>query len=64
MKNILQMIIIEKVANNFALNPKNWKNMINASRELEYALGDNNKKLNNETESIIVQRRATRASRI
>ena len=49
---------------NFALNPKNWKNMINASRELEYALGDNNKKIEpNETESIIVQRRATRASR-
>ena len=38
--------------------------MIDASRELEQALGDDNKKIEtNEIESIIVQRRATRASR-
>ncbi len=49
---------------NFALNPKSWRNMIDASRELEQALGDDNKKIEtNEIESIIVQRRATRASR-
>ena len=49
---------------NFALNPRTWQNMVSASRELELSLGNENKKIEpNEFDSIIVQRRAIRASR-
>jgi sialic acid synthase SpsE len=45
----------------FALNPKTWHSMVEASRELEAALGDGVKRIeNNETETFIVQRRALR----
>lgn len=48
----------------FSLNPKDWKEMVNRSRELEKALGDGNKKVEkNELKTIIVQRRSIRAKR-
>jgi len=43
----------------FSMNPKSWRIMVDCSRELEYALGDGIKKIeNNEIESSIVQRRS------
>ena len=45
----------------FALNPQTWRSMVEASRELEAALGDGVKRIeDNEKETIIVQRRALR----
>ena len=45
----------------FALNPVTWKNMIDASRELEYALGNGIKQIEeNEAETKVIQRRAIR----
>ena len=42
----------------FSLNPKTWREMVNASRYLEKSLGDGKKKIElNEKQSIIVQRR-------
>jgi len=42
----------------FSLNPKTWREMVNASRYLEMSLGDGKKKLElNEKQSVIVQRR-------
>jgi sialic acid synthase SpsE len=44
----------------FALNKKNWQEMIERSRELEMALGDGIKRVeSNEQETIIIQRRGT-----
>lgn len=46
----------------FAMNPNEWKDMINATRELELALGKQFKKVEpNEVSSSIVQRRSIRA---
>ena len=43
----------------FAMNPKTWREMVDASYELYYALGDGEKKIEeNEKESVIVQQRA------
>ena len=48
----------------FALNPKNWKEMVDRSRELELALGDGIKRIEpNEANTSIVQRRALRLSK-
>ena len=48
----------------FAMNPKSWKDMVIASRELEAALGDGNKKVeDNEKETVVIQRRAIRTNR-
>ena len=48
----------------FSLNPRDWKEMVNKSRELEKALGDGIKKVEkNEFKTIIVQRRSIRASK-
>jgi N-acetylneuraminate synthase len=45
----------------FALNPTTWRAMVDATRELELALGDGVKRLEgNENETVIVQRRAVR----
>ena len=42
----------------FSLNPRSWKEMVNASRHLEVSLGDGRKKLeSNEKDSVVVQRR-------
>ena len=48
----------------FALNPKDWKDMVQATRELERALGSPQKVIaGNELQTAIVQRRCLRASR-
>ncbi|WP_300475221.1 N-acetylneuraminate synthase family protein [uncultured Psychrobacter sp.] len=45
----------------FSMNPKSWKEMVDASRELENALGNGIKKIeNNENQTAIVQRRSIR----
>jgi len=47
----------------FSMNPKSWREMVDRSRELEYALGTGVKKImDNEKESVIVQRRGLCAS--
>ena len=46
----------------FSMNPKSWKEMIERSRELESSLGSGIKIVeNNETETVILQRRSIRA---
>ena len=48
----------------FSMDPRSWKEMVERSRELEYALGDGVKRIEeNELKSAIVQRRALRAVR-
>jgi sialic acid synthase SpsE len=45
----------------FSMNPKTWKEMVERTRELEYALGDGIKIVEqNEKETVILQRRAIR----
>lgn len=47
----------------FAMNPKTWRDMVDRSYELLYALGDGNKRVEaNEEQSYQVQRRCLRAS--
>lgn len=49
----------------FSMNPKTWKQMVEASRELEESLGDGKKKIEkNELETIILQRRAIRSKKL
>lgn len=44
----------------FSMNPKSWREMVDRSRELEYALGNGIKDIEkNEQETVIVQRRGT-----
>lgn len=46
----------------FALNPITWRAMVEATRELELALGDGVKRVeSNEVDTVVVQRRALRA---
>ena len=48
----------------FSMNPKSWRDMVDRSRELEYALGTGIKKImDNEKDSVVVQRRGLCASR-
>lgn len=48
----------------FALDPRSWREMVDRSRELELALGDGIKRVEqNEVNTIIVQRRALRLTR-
>ncbi len=48
----------------FSMNPTSWCEMVDRARELELAMGDGIKRVEpNETEAIIVQRRALRARR-
>ena len=48
----------------FALNPVTWNDMVIATRELEYALGDGVKRIEqNELETVLIQRRALRATK-
>lgn len=45
----------------FALNPVTWRAMVDATRELEAALGDGVKRIEkNEMETVVIQRRALR----
>jgi len=47
----------------FSMNPKTWRDMVDRSSELSYALGTGVKKImDNEKESVIVQRRGLYAS--
>ena len=47
----------------FSMNPKSWKEMVSRTRELDNALGNGIKKVEkNEYETVILQRRAIRAS--
>ena len=46
----------------FAMNPVTWRDMVERTRELEYALGDGTKRVeDNELNTVVVQRRAIRA---
>ncbi len=48
----------------FSMDPINWRDMVDRTRELENALGQGNKKVeNNEKETYILQRRSIRLSR-
>lgn len=48
----------------FALNPITWRAMVDATREVELALGDGVKRIEaNEVETVVIQRRALRATR-
>jgi sialic acid synthase SpsE len=45
----------------FAMNPKTWREMVNAANDLHLALGDGNKVIEeNEKDTVVVQRRALR----
>jgi sialic acid synthase SpsE len=45
----------------FAMNPRTWREMVDATRELEAALGDGIKRIEgNEAQTVVVQRRALR----
>jgi len=46
----------------FSMNPTSWKEMINAAKELENALGDGEKRIeDNEKETAVLQQRSLRA---
>ena len=46
----------------FSMDPRTWREMVDRTRELEIALGDGVKKVeNNEKETVVVQRRSLRA---
>ncbi len=46
----------------FSMNPQSWREMVDRARELELALGDGIKRIeDNEKEAFVVQRRAMRA---
>lgn len=48
----------------FALNPKAWRDMVERTRELELALGNAIKRIeDNERDTVIIQRRGLRAAR-
>ena len=48
----------------FALNPVTWRAMVDATRELESALGDGTKRIEgNEEETVVIQRRALRVKK-
>lgn len=48
----------------FAVNPKNWREMVNRANEVYYALGDGIKRVEpNEESALVVQRRSLRATR-
>jgi len=48
----------------FSLNPKTWRDMVDRTRELEFALGDGIKRIEaNEAKTIVVQRRCLRLTR-
>ena len=48
----------------FSMTPESWREMVDRSKELELSLGSSLKRVeNNEVETVVVQRRALRASR-
>lgn len=47
----------------FSLDPRAWREMVDRTRELEYALGDGDKRVEeNEQETVVIQRRSLRAA--
>jgi sialic acid synthase SpsE len=47
----------------FSMDPVSWREMVDRTRELELALGPEEKRvMDNETETVVVQRRAVRAA--
>jgi sialic acid synthase SpsE len=49
----------------FSMKPNEWKDMVERSRELELALGTEEKKvMGNELETVVIQRRSIRAAKI
>ncbi|MEM7464132.1 MAG: SAF domain-containing protein, partial [Pseudomonadota bacterium] len=47
----------------FALDPKAWRDMVDRTRELEFALGTGIKKIeDNEQDTVVIQRRGLRAA--
>ena len=48
----------------FSLDPVAWREMVDRTRELEYAMGDGNKIIEpNERDTVVIQRRCLRAAR-
>ena len=48
----------------FSMTPKNWKEMIERSKELEFSLGDGKKKIEeNELDTVVLQRRSIRINK-
>lgn len=48
----------------FSMNPQSWRDMVDRTRELEAALGNGIKKVeDNETQTVVLQRRAIRLTR-
>ncbi len=48
----------------FSMEPKDWREMVDRTRELEAALGEDMKRvMDNERETVVIQRRAVRAVR-
>lgn len=48
----------------FSMDPTTWREMVERTRELEWALGDGQKEIqSNETDTVVVQRRCLRAAR-
>ena len=48
----------------FSMDPAGWREMVDRTRELEAALGPSEKRvMNNETETVVLQRRAVRTAR-
>lgn len=48
----------------FSMTPKTWREMVDRTRELEYALGSAEKRvMENEQQTVIIQRRCLRAAR-
>lgn len=48
----------------FSMTPATWREMVDRTRELEFALGDANKRVaQNERDTVVVQRRCLRAAR-
>jgi sialic acid synthase SpsE len=48
----------------FSMTPRSWREMVDGTRELEYALGNAAKRVeNNERETVVLQRRCLRAAK-
>ena len=48
----------------FSMNPQSWREMVDRTRELEYALGSAAKRVaDNESDTVVVQRRCLRAAK-
>ena len=63
-ENISRIIKVEGPDHAFSMDPEDWKDMVDRTRELEAALGSEDKFIaDNEKETVIVQRRCLRLTR-